>query len=187
MPANSGSALLRHQKVVYDMYRLTAEDGFPAARLRALLLGHGAGADRLVTVLETAPQLWDVSAMAQPALVEACALYVDACLDAGLVEAQVAAMRNLGDVLGELLGRGETDGLAADGLARLWAALASRPMHPALSDAFIRASGSIMAAMARCEAASAAAVHRWGRMMADAGLDDKVRAYTAARLDPERG
>ncbi|KAL3964384.1 hypothetical protein ACCO45_001388 [Purpureocillium lilacinum] len=148
MPSNSGSALLRHQQVIYAMHD-AATKSHPVRRIRELLLDQGPAADCSVTGLETLPST-------------------------RLIEAQVVAVQNLADIVDELLRRDEAQGLSTGRLVELWSTLSSRSLNPALANAVIRASGSIVAALGRRQDASKISVHDWGLMMADAGLDDKT-------------
>ncbi|KND95020.1 hypothetical protein TOPH_00464 [Tolypocladium ophioglossoides CBS 100239] len=173
MPANTGSALLRNQKAIHDVYMASSENN-SVERLRALLLDQKVGIDGLVTGLETLPKLWRPSSTSEQTLIQLCGFYIDICLKTGLVEAQIVAVRNLGGLMEQLLHQGKVDTLPANELVELWTALPSRPMSPALSNAVISASGCIMAALRNSQGAPPVDLQNWGRMMADAGMEDKT-------------
>ncbi|PNY24798.1 Uncharacterized protein TCAP_05260 [Tolypocladium capitatum] len=173
IPANMGSALLRNQRAIHDVYIASSENN-SVERLRTLLLDQRVGIDSLVTALETLPKLWEGSSTSEQTLIRLCGFYIDICLKTGLVEAQVVAVRNLGEIIDQLLCRGNVDTLPTRPLVELWIALASRPMSPALSNAVIRASGCIVAVLRKSPGAPSVGVQNWGRMMADAGLEDKT-------------
>lgn len=185
MPPGSGSALLGKQKAIHDVYAASVEDR-PVERLRALLVGRSVSGDGLVTALATLPRLWDAMSTSEQTLSDLCALYTDVCLGTGLADAQLVAMQNLAQILDQLLQRDRFDERLSGSLAELWATLASRPMSPALSNAVIRASGCIVAALGTCRGTGwAVDLANWGRMMSEAGLDDKVREH-GCRLWTER-
>lgn len=173
MPASTGSALLRKQKAIHDVYVASSEDG-AVDRLRVLLLDQKVGIDSLVTALETLPKLWTMGSASEQTLVQLCGFYMDICLKTGLVEAQIVALQNLGEIMDQLLRQGKVDALPTSSLVGLWTALPSRPMNPALSNAVISASGCIVAALRKSPEAPSVDLQNWGRMMADAGLEDKV-------------
>ncbi|UNI14405.1 hypothetical protein JDV02_001035 [Purpureocillium takamizusanense] len=186
MPINSGSALLRHQQIIYAMHD-AATGSHPVRRIRQLLLDQSPAADCSVTGLETLPGLWDVATSPRETLAELSALYIDVCLKTRLMEAQVVAIQNLADIVDELLRRNEAQALPTGRLIELWSTLSSQPLNPALANAVIRASGSIVAALRRSRDASKVSVHDWGLMMADAGLDDKVCTQPATEAPAWHG
>ena len=173
MPPSSGSALLRNQKAIHDVYLASSEAG-AVKRLRDVLLDQKIGADSLVTALETLPKLWTTTSASQQILVQLCGFYIDVCLKTGHVEAQIVAIQNLSEVMGQLILQHNVDTLPPGSLVELWTALPSRPMNPALSNAVIAASGGIVAALGQSREAASMDLASWGRIMADAGLEDKV-------------
>lgn len=179
MPSNQGSALLKIQKAIYDVYS-SSTDGNALEHLRTLLLGDNVGLDGLVAALETIPKVWNVESASQDTLVSLCELYIELCMTTGYSEAQVIATENLADVTDQLLRLNCHDKTPAASLVALWTCLKSRPINPALSHAIIRASGSFIAALSTSSNTSTPiSIQGWGYMMADAGLDDKVRLQTA--------
>ena len=173
MPASTGSALLRSQKVIHDVYIASSEDG-AVERLRDLLLNQKVGNDSFIVALETLPKLWTTTSTSEQYRIQLCGFYIDVCLKSGLVEAQTVAVQNLSEIMDQLIRQGEVDTLPTTPLVELWTALSSRPMNPALSNAVIGASGAIVAALRKSPEAPSVDVQNWGRMMADAGSEEKV-------------
>jgi hypothetical protein len=65
-------------------------------------------------------------------------------------------------------------------LTHLWATIARQSMRPTLSNAIIRITGTLPAALISRQGENllpspSSSLENWGDMMADAGLDDKVR------------
>ncbi|OAA74099.1 HEAT repeat protein [Cordyceps fumosorosea ARSEF 2679] len=170
----SNLALFKSQKVINDVF-LAHQSSDPISALRDIIFNPHAGVNTLVTALEAIPKLWSPASTSEQTLLSLCLLYSDAALRTTYLEAQTAAVENLADVLDALLpGGGETPGLPLDELASLWACLPLGPMNPALSNAAIRAGGSIVAALRVAGRLTPEGLSSWAVLMADAGLDDKT-------------
>ena len=177
MPANHGSALLKIQKAIYDTYRFSGKAD-SVVKLKTLLLGKEIGHDGLVAALETLPQVWSIEKCGKDKelLSSLCGLYVETCLAVQYAEAQVIALQNAADALDMLLSHGPLDERTASSLVTLWTGLSLQTASPAMSNAITRLSGCITVALASSpETRSIVDLGAWGDMMADAGLDDKVR------------
>jgi hypothetical protein len=181
LPRNRGSALLKIQKAIYDVYMLSKEQD-AMTRLQSLLQGPEIGLDGLVSALETIPIVWHPSSCSQETLSALTTLYIRVCLDTSYSEAQVLSMENLAGALDKLLEKKAFDKVPGGALVSLWASLPTRPMNPALSNAVIRASGCIMAALGDPEESTAISIHAWGQIMADAALDDQVCSVTSRKV-----
>lgn len=181
MPRNAGSALLKIQKAIYDVHRLSTHDD-AVSKLKSLLQSREIGLDGLVAALETLPKVWRPSSCSQETLAALCSLYVDVCQETNYSEAQVLSVENLADVLDKLLEQKSFDLIPKDALVSLWMSLPSRPMNPALSNAVIRASGPITAALSDPKQPTSVNIHAWGLIMADAALDDKVNSSPLFKL-----
>ncbi|KAK2050667.1 hypothetical protein LZ31DRAFT_512065 [Colletotrichum somersetense] len=119
------------------------------------------------------------------------ALYTDLALSTAHPDPRAAALNNLAEVLDLVLasaGPGTKQPPAglppAEKLTELWQDLVTKTMNPNLSNAVVRASGPIMAALAASsssssssssadKAAPASALRGWGRMMSSALLDSR--------------
>lgn len=171
--AEKGTALLKKQRIINDV-SAASKNTEQVEKLRVLFLNSHVGVNSMVAALETMPPLWHTSSTADSALAGLVSLYVDVCLQTGLVEAQVVAVTNLAEVLDQLLLDGKLDKVPSSSLRELWVGLPLRPMNPALSNAVIRASGCIMAVLRHSQEVTTVGLRTWGLMMADAGLDDEV-------------
>lgn len=174
MPRNRGSALLKIQRAIHDVYVLSTLDE-PVSQLQSLLQSQQVGLDGLVAALEIIPKVWDPSLCSQDTLASLSNLYVNVCLQTDYSKAQVLAVENLADTIDKLLQQKAIDKIPRDALVKLWLDLPARPMNPALSNAVIRASGSVIAALIRPEQSTPVNIHSWGQIMAEAALDNKVR------------
>lgn len=170
-------ALFKGQKVINDLF-VAQQSNQAIVSLRAILLDSQTGVNTLVTALETTPKLWNPATATQQTLLELCSVYIDVALSTTYLEAQTAAVESLAKVLDALLRNGAYETLPIDELASLWACIPLAPMNPALSNAVIRAGGGIIAALHIAGMITAEGLNRWAVLMADAGLDDKVRTYT---------
>lgn len=174
MPRNTGSALLKIQKAIYDIRLLSIhDDAIP--QIKSLLQSRDIGLDGLVAALEALPKIRHPSSCSQDTLAALCSLYIDIYQKTNYSEAQVLSIENLADILDKLLEQKSFDQIPKDALVSLWISLPSRPMNPALSNAVIRTSGCITAALSDPkQSTSSINIHAWGLIMADAALDDKV-------------
>lgn len=178
MLLNSPSlALLKGQKAINDLF-VAQQSNQAISSLRTILLDSQTGVNTLVTALETTPKLWNPATATHETLLELCRLYIDVALSTTYLEAQIAAVENLVNVLDVLLRNETHETLPIDELASLWACIPLGPMNPELSNAIIRAGGGIIAALHIAGMITAEGLNRWAILMADAGLDDKVRTYT---------
>ncbi|KAK8933176.1 hypothetical protein VCV18_001722 [Metarhizium anisopliae] len=173
MPRKRGSALLKIQRAIHDVYVLSTLDE-PVSQLQSLLQSQQVGLDGLVAALEIIPKVWDPSLCSQDTLASLSNLYVNVCLQTDYSKAQVLAVENLADTIDKLLQRKAIDKIPRDALVKLWLDLPARPMNPALSNAVIRASGSVIAALIRPEQSTPVNIHSWGQIMAEAALDNKA-------------
>ncbi|KJK77668.1 hypothetical protein H634G_07407 [Metarhizium anisopliae BRIP 53293] len=173
MPRKRGSALLKIQRAIHDVYVLSTLDE-PVSQLQSLLQSQQVGLDGLVAALEIIPKVWDPSLCSQDTLASLSNLYVNVCLQTDYSKAQVLAVENLADTIDKLLQRKAIDKIPRDALVKLWLDLPARPMNPALSNAVIRASGSVIAALIRPEQSTPVNIHSWGQIMAEAALDNKT-------------
>ncbi len=174
LPQESGLALFKSQKVINDVF-LAHQAADSANALRDIVFNPHIGVNTLVTALETIPKLWDPAKVTEKTLLSLCSLYTDTALRTTYLEAQTAAVENLADVLDALLADGDAQKLPMEELASLWACLPLGPMNPALSNAVIRAGGAIIAALHIAGQLTPEGLNSWAVLMADAGLDDKVR------------
>ncbi|PHH85172.1 hypothetical protein CDD83_799 [Cordyceps sp. RAO-2017] len=176
-PVNAGSALLRGQITINSIYAAAVE-GNPVERLHTILSALHGDVDGLVTALETIAKLWHATSTSDQRLAELSRLYIDTCCATRYPEAQTAATQSLAAAMDQLSERNQLACLPPDSLARLWDTLSSRPMNPALSNAVVGLSGRVMAALTASPGSRPADLRAWGRMMSDAGSDDKVRIHT---------
>ncbi|TWU76774.1 hypothetical protein ED733_004991 [Metarhizium rileyi] len=173
IPRSTGSALLKVQKAVYDVYLLSAQEE-PVSHLRHLLQSQEVGFDGLVAALETTSKIWNPPSCSQDMLASLSTLYINVCQGTSYSEAQVLSLGNLVDVLDKLLEQESFDKIPKEALISLWLRLSTRPMNPALSNAVIRASGSIIAALIGPEQSATPSIRSWGQIMANAALDNKT-------------
>lgn len=171
------SALLRAQLVIYKVYS-AFESTQPIQELRSLLLDTRFGVNSLLPALETIPQLWSVTEISEAQLVEFCDLYTEVCLKIGPAEPRVVALRNLTEILDQLLKTQRLGLVSASSLAQLWNSLPSSLLNPALSNAIIRISGSMLAVLNQSQGSNPSSIEKWGLLMADAGIDEKVRCFS---------
>lgn len=176
-PATPDFVLLRNSAIVHKVYA-AALDACPVERLREMLLDTEVDVESLLTALETMPRLWHALSTADETLVGLGGLYVDICCETGFSDAQIRATQNLAEIMDLLLERGQSSRLSPEFLLRWWTALSSRRMNPALTNTVIGASGRLMAVLTQSQQGRAVDLQSWGRMMGDAGLDDKVSEGT---------
>jgi hypothetical protein len=166
-------ALNKTQKVVNDIL-IASQAGDPMASLRVVLLGTQLGLNTLVTALETIPKIWSTAASHESNLLSLLTLYIDIVLGTTSVDAQTVAVENLAEVLDALLKGKHANKLPTSKLIDLWTCLPLQPMSPALSNAVIRASGGIVAALFVTGNVQSSGLLNWGNMISEAGLEDKV-------------
>ncbi|KAH7329221.1 putative death-receptor fusion protein-domain-containing protein [Stachybotrys elegans] len=167
----STSALLKIQRTINAIFSATMSEE-PVQQLEPLLAQTGMGADTLATALESIPKLWNVTSTSEDILTALCGLYIKLCLQTGFIEAQVIAIQNLAEILDHLLEKGSLSNLSPSSLVDLWMGLPLRPVNPALSNATIRLSGSMLAVLGQLNAITPEGIESWGAMMASAGRDD---------------
>lgn len=170
----SSLALFKTQKVINDIL-LASQARDPMASLRDVLLGDQLGVNTLVTALETIPKIWSTTDSHESKLLSLLTLYIDVVLGTTFVDAQTVAVENLAEVLDALLKGKHADKLPTSKLIDLWTCLPMQPMNPALSNAVIRASGGIVAALYVTGNVQPSGLSNWGLMIFEAGLEDKVR------------
>lgn len=173
LPRNSGCVLLEIAATVHGVY-VAAADARPVERLREVLGPPNLDAECSVKGLETASRLLHGPSTPDDVLAGLSDLYVNICRETRSHGVQVAATQNMAELMDRLLERGQADRLSSDSLLGWWTALSARPMSPALADAAIGASGRLMAVLGQSRGGRAADLRAWGRMMSDAGLDDRV-------------
>ncbi|KAK1971837.1 hypothetical protein LY78DRAFT_688694 [Colletotrichum sublineola] len=179
------SALLRTQLAVAAVHATQPAAGsFASASLCDILLSTSTtSVEATITTLETLAAIHHPR-LALKAAASYATLYTDLALSIAHPDPRAAALNNLAEVLDLVLasaGPGTKQPLAslppAEKLIELWQDLVSKTMNPNLSNAVIRASGPIMAAIAASssadKAASAHALRGWGRMMSSALLDSR--------------
>ncbi|KAH7631737.1 hypothetical protein SMAC4_06453 [Sordaria macrospora] len=173
------SALLDSEAVIASVYHAAAVADTKV--LRALFL-HTLSKDINTThrMLEMVPAAW--KSISTPETIEGLAnLYAEVCTTtAATPDIKAAAITNLGDLIDTLLQQGrQAELLNLSFMAtveQIWKDLQQGEINPNLSCAIIRASGSLMAALAfRSAAASgeidnqmAQRLRAWGAMIADA-------------------
>lgn len=167
-------ALLRAQRVIHEVHSI-AEGSGQIEDLNTLLLGKTMGVNTIVAGLETIPKLWDTSRLSGQDVNHFCNLYRDVCLKIGPAEPRVIALQNLTDILDQILKSGNLDLVSPDLLSQIWNSLPLSSLNPALANAIIRISGCITGILSKSQAITAEGIKNWGHMVADAGLDDKVR------------
>ncbi|KAK2595751.1 hypothetical protein QQS21_006577 [Conoideocrella luteorostrata] len=174
IPSNVGSALLKIQKAIHDVYSISGVED-PIPKLRSLLLqNQDIGLDGLAAALGTTPKVWNLRSCSKDMLSSLCNLYIDICLETSYSEAQVLSIENLTSVMDELIAQRSVEKIPKDALVALWTEIPARTMNPALSNAVIRASGCIAAALSSPHGTSRIDIHAWGLITADAALDDKT-------------
>ncbi|KAM4054760.1 putative death-receptor fusion protein [Hirsutella rhossiliensis] len=171
--ANSEFVLLRNSAIVHHLYA-AAVNACPVELLRELLLDPEVDAESLVTALETIPRLLHAVSTSDEILVGLSALYMDVCRGTSFSDAQILATQNLAELMDQLMQRGQSDRLSSGSLLQWWTALSLRPMNPGLSSAVVGASGRLMAVLSQSQGGQAVDLRSWGRMMSDAGLNDKT-------------
>ncbi|KAI6785747.1 uncharacterized protein J7T54_006086 [Emericellopsis cladophorae] len=164
-----GSALLKIQKSVFDTYA-AYQSPEPVQQLRKILVVESPGSDGVIASIELIPKLWKTSSLADDTYSALCVLYIDLCLSTTVSEQQAAALDNLADALSE---RPIYESNVSERLVEMWTALPNAPTSPLLSNAVLRASGCIIPILSRNGVVQSEGLWQWGRMVADAGLEDK--------------
>ncbi|KAF9769372.1 hypothetical protein IL306_013219 [Fusarium sp. DS 682] len=165
-------ALLREQRVIHEVYSI-AEGSGHIEDLNTLLLSKTMGVNTIVAGLETIPKLWNTSHLSEQDVSRFCNLYRDVCVKIGPVEPRVVALRNLTEILDQVL-KSRSVGLVSENLLwEVWNSLPLSFLNPALANTIIRISGCIIAILNKTLAIASEGVKNWGHMMADAGLADK--------------
>lgn len=167
-------ALLRAQRVIHEVHCI-AESSGQIEDLNTLLLSKTMGVNTIVAGLETIPKLWNTLRLSEQEVNQFCNLYHDVCLKIGPAEPRVIALQNLTDILDQVIKSRSFGLVSADLLSQIWNSLPLSLLNPALANAIIRISGCITAILSKTKAISAEGIKNWGHMVADAGLDDKVR------------
>jgi hypothetical protein len=167
-------ALLRAQRVIHEVHSI-AEGSGRVEDLNALLLSKTMGVNTIVAGLETIPKLWKTSRLSEQEVNQFCNLYRDVCLKIGPAEPRVIALQNLTEILDQVIKSRNFGLVSADLLSQIWNSLPLSLLNPALANAIVRISGCITAILSRTNSTSAEGVKNWGHMVADAGMDDKVR------------
>ena len=167
------SALLRIQQAVMRCILASQSPGFLEA-LEGILIHSSLEADSLVRVVRLLPQLLFLCSTDKPSLAEISGFYINICMRTRAIEVRVAVLGNLSDVLSEIVLETDVDVLSP-ALLDLWTNLSLQAMNPGLSDAIIKASGNIIGLLWRVHKVSANGLREWGLMVAEAGLDSKVR------------
>lgn len=167
-------ALLRAEHIVNQVY-LTSQSTNPVANLRELLLTHSLGANTLLKALETIPQVWSETRTPDEVLSELCGLYIDISLAAKSPEVQAAAINSQSNIIDKLCTTHKFNLLPVQKLLDQWERLPLQSMNPELSNAIIRASGSVVAAVGLLDETRVISIRSWSMLLADASLADNVR------------
>jgi hypothetical protein len=176
---NPSGALLRSQLVIKTVYDLI--DCKDMSKAHNKIVKHACTSYNLaITILEKIPEVtstWMSTKLASTL----CNLYVDICFATSTPEILALAVNNLAEAIDYLLASNSCQNLPGSSiLSQLWMSWQTGQINPAFSNAIIRASGSILAAMeSRPKGLELVTldVPSWGLMIGDAGLDDKVRDF----------
>lgn len=177
-PETCGSALLKIQVAIYRTFA-AYESSTPVQALRDIYLTGGLGSDTMSTALELLPKLWPASSTPDAVVSELCNFYIDLCIGITMTEPKVVGLESLADMLDQGLARKKFDIVHQSRLAALWAAMPLGPVSPSLSYAILKISGCVTAILLHHGLIPAGGLKAWGLMLADAGLDDKVRSARA--------
>ncbi|GJC86686.1 uncharacterized protein ColLi_09524 [Colletotrichum liriopes] len=176
------SALLRTQLAIAAVHATQPTAGSSASpSLREILLSTSTtSVEATITTLDTLAAVHHPR-LTPEAAASYAALYTDLALSTAHPDPRAAALNNLAEVLDLVLS--SADGTQPPGdlppsekLAGLWRDLVSKTMNPNLSNAVVRASGPVMAALvssSSSSSASAQSLRGWGRMMSSALLDSR--------------
>lgn len=168
----SSGALLQIQAARLTVYQAYQSQN-PLQVLKESLFEQHASSDAVVAALELIPQLWKLSSTSTDMMIGLAEIYTHLCLQTIQSEVHVFSLHNLAGILDILNANLEERQLLPD-LLQLWTSLPWSPINPSLSDAILRVSGCIMASMTLQKSLPPSGLKRWGAMVADAGLDDKV-------------
>lgn len=174
-------ALLKAQLVVYKVHE-AFNSSSPLDDLRTLLFSERVGVNSLIPALETIPKLWDVTKISESQLLGFYDIYTEVCFKIGPAEPRVLALHNLTEILDQLLKADQWKQLSTSSLAQLWNHLPTSLLNPALANAITRISGCLVAILRQSQDISPLGIQHWGSMVADAGLDDKVRLLISLKL-----
>ncbi|UKZ80740.1 hypothetical protein TrVFT333_008504 [Trichoderma virens FT-333] len=172
IPTTNGSALLKAQSTISKILSLS-QSKEPVGQVKTLLSESRIGADTMVAALESIQKLWHSASTSDHIGIALCDLYIDVCLRTSFMEPQVVAIENLVELINQLIAENKLDSLPISSLMDMWTILPQRSLNPSLSNAIVRASGCLVAAMSQSKRLSTPSLRNWGRMMADAGSDDK--------------
>ncbi|EHK24695.1 uncharacterized protein TRIVIDRAFT_61472 [Trichoderma virens Gv29-8] len=172
IPTTNGSALLKAQSTISKILSLS-QSKEPVRQVKTLLSESRIGADTMVAALESIQKLWHSASTPDHIRIALCDLYIDVCLRTSFMEPQVVAIENLVELINQLIAENKLDSLPISSLMDMWTILPQRSLNPSLSNAIVRASGCLVAVMSQSKRLSTPALRNWGRMMADAGSDDK--------------
>ncbi|KAL7937700.1 putative death-receptor fusion protein domain-containing protein [Trichoderma chlorosporum] len=172
LPTTNGSALLKAQSIISRILSLSQTQE-PVEQVKALLCESRIGADTMVAALESIQKLWHSTSTADHIRIALCDLYIDVCLRTNFMEPQVVAIEYLVELINQLIAEDKLDSLPITSLMDMWTILPQHALNPSLSNAIVRASGCIVAAMSQDKRLSTPALRNWGVMIADAGSDDK--------------
>ncbi|MBE3046536.1 hypothetical protein IMZ48_29210 [Candidatus Bathyarchaeota archaeon] len=174
--AGQHGALLQLQLAIHAVYGLYKEENSDIflQRCRAMI---NLKTSSLVATLDALPEIWPAEHLSTPMTLQLFDLYLDVCTHSTDPEPRAIALRNLTDLMVDPRGREEVRNPSRASLEGLWAGLQEGPMSPSLSDEILRAGGAVLGYLLATEADgfdSAAALRRYGAMIAESSTDDKV-------------
>lgn len=170
------SALFRSQHIIHVLLASTQSDD-AIGELRQVLVDSPIGSNTLLTALETMPELWDLAAVSDSTLTGFCNLYIDISLTQCPADVKAIAVDNLNLAVDAILQRGDLQLLPTENLLRQWQELPSHSMNPELSNAIIRASGGVVAAMSKTSGLTSNNLLSWAAMISEAAIAENVRIH----------
>lgn len=169
------SALLKTQWAIHKVY-VAARASDPFQELRRFLFDGNLGVNGLITALESIPSLWNMSEVSDTELSALADLYIEVCAKIGPAEPRTVALENLAVVLDVLHQDKKLDKLSSSTVAQFWSRLPFGHLNPALANAVIRSSGSIVAILQYQQVVNPSGLENWGYMIHDAGKAEQVRS-----------
>ncbi|WYZ40214.1 hypothetical protein EsH8_IV_000555 [Colletotrichum jinshuiense] len=185
---NPQSALLRTQLAVAAVH--TTPTTSPSSLRETLLATSSISVEATITTLETLASTHH-PLLAPEAAASYSALYAELALSISHPDPRAAALDNLAETLDLVLASPDEAHLdllpPSETLTRLWHSLATKTVNPNLSNAVIRASGPILATLARRPSSPSTpeSLRGWGAMMSSAGHSSRpfdTRIASAASL-----
>lgn len=167
------SALFRGQHIIHLLLSSTQSKD-AVSELRSVLIDSPIGSNTLLTALESLSDLWDLSTVSDSMLTNLCNLYIDISLTQCPADVKAIAVDNLNLVVDKILQRGNLQLLPTDNLLHQWQELPSHSMNPELSNAIIRASGGVVAAMSKTNGPASINFISWAAMISEATIAENV-------------